>query len=112
MTAIESLPVDAFELSETEIQLTGLLFPPQEDRNTPLEEPQGNVNDEIPEDGKEKPGVFCILQDVLLLVFCVLLFQMRFWDRLLHSLSNTNQVIVKLLVVILVIICIKKILSH
>lgn len=112
MTAIESLPIDAFELSETEAQLARLLFPVPEDRETPAE-PQGDVNDaKVPEDAKETPGLFCMLQEVLLLVFCVLLFQMGFWDRLLHSLSNTNQVIVKLLVVVLLIICIKKILSH
>lgn len=116
MTAIDSLPVDAFELSETELQLTGFLFPPdstpQQPKTTELDI-EKNKPIECPHAELPPPSsLWNILQDVLLLVFFVLLFQMNFWDNLLKSFTISNQIIIKLTIMILVIICIKKFLSR
>lgn len=123
MTAIDSLPVDAFELSETEQQLTGFLFPIdniiqppptteldlEKNNNPPIAFPDKCPHAELP----TSPSSFWnILQDVLLLIFCVLLFQMKFWDNLLISFTISNQIIIKLTIMILLIICIKKFLSR
>lgn len=121
MTAIESLPVDTFELSETERQLMGFLFPSSSEEKighntcpSPTTTTALNLehnHQTCPLDASSS-SLWDILQDVLLLVFCILLYQMRFWDHLLQSCSTTNQIVVKTLIMILIIICIKKFLSR
>lgn len=130
MTAIDSLPVDVFDLSETEQQLVEILFPSKESASALPPEPdslqlqlQPQLQPQSQSQSQSQPKeceyqcptatqFWSLVQDVLLLLFCILLFQMSFWDSILGSLSQSKQIFVKLSIMIILIICIKKFLSR
>lgn len=108
MTRIEKLPVDNYEPSENENRITDILFP-----NLPQPQPQPEFQETLPPPPLKTNccpmmGKNNWISDILLLVFCILLFQLPQLDTYLPLSNPNHKFIVKLLMVVIFIICIKK----
>jgi cytochrome b subunit of formate dehydrogenase len=107
MTSLDLLPVDNFELSETEKQLAQMLFPQTE--HTSSEEIVINQNDEPCKSHAPKLWWWTLTLDVLLILTGILMFESALWTQFLpNTVSGKLTVFIKLFVIISFIICIKK----
>lgn len=120
MTLIESLPVDNYNPTDTEIQLANILFPEENETETEIEKPQQQKTEELElSQPQPQPQESCcplttrwwdMIMDILLILFGILLFQSNLWVYIFNEslLSSSKAFWIKLVILILFVILIKK----
>lgn len=118
MTLIESLPVDNYNPTDTEIQLANILFPEENETEIEKKPLQQKTELELLQSQPQPQESCCplttrwwdMIMDILLILFGILLFQSNLWVYIFNEslLSSSKAFWIKLVILILFVILIKK----
>jgi cytochrome b subunit of formate dehydrogenase len=110
MTSLDSLPVDNFDLSDTEKQLAQILFTDADSSQEEIVVVSKDNDDVEPCKGHaSKLWWWTLILDILLILTGILMFETALWTQFLpNTIPSRVTVFIKLLVIISFIICIKK----